>query len=126
MKTIKLINKQRKVYQLIHSYLAINVSATIIDYMQKDIDSKRRKVDNGPESSKFQITHQSTQDLKISRFILASRNNSYFSIRSLNAVADLTNLACTASSKTHLYLVVDVLPNRDYIVRCRIALSRLF
>ena len=96
------------------------------DTTEGEFESKRKKVEEGIDSSKVQITDYFKVVPKISRFLLALKKSIYSSSAGTLIEVDLKDLVTTTKSKTYLYLVVNVPPDKDYKVRHRMVLSRLF
>ena len=54
------------------------------------------------------------------------RISTYANTSNSRVKLDLIDPVCTESAMTYLYLIVDVSPDRDYMERYRVVLSRLF
>ena len=64
--------------------------------------------------------------LKAPKLLSALRKSTYTSIMDFEETVHLMDLVCTGSAITYLYLIVYVPPDRDYIEKYRVVLSRLF
>lgn len=101
-----------------------NMSAA--DTTQEELESKKRKaaaVCNGTNStitSHFSVEPKkprSPPKLKDSKHAKGAHSN--------DSTVNLTDKVCTGLSASYLFLMVDVLPDRNHVARCRIILTRL-
>ena len=103
----------------------MSISTSNIDTIEGELESKRKRTEEGIDSSKVQITNYFKVALKMSKFLSALKKSTYFSFTGIPMEVDLDDLIITTILKTYLYLVVDVPPDKDFIVRYRIVLGRL-
>ena len=102
------------------------MSASNNDTIEGELESKRERAWEEFDSSKVQITNHFKVVPKISRSLSALKKSTYSSSIGTLMKVDLEDPVATTKSKTYIYLVVDIPPDRDYIVRYRMVLSRLF
>ena len=102
------------------------MSTIILGDTQEEIDSKKRKMSDEAKRLKTQITSYFKLQPKMAKSPPALRKSTYTSSTSIEVTEDSNDLVYIGSSITYLYLMVDVSPDRDYIGRYRVVLSRLF
>ena len=94
--------------------------------IQKEIDSKKRKMLNETGKPNAQITSHFKTIPKIPKSPSALKKSTYTTNAAQEDLEDHNNPVCIGTMITYLYLMVNVPPDRDYIGRYRIVLSRLF
>ena len=103
----------------------MSMSTSNIDTIEGEVESKRKRTEEGINSSKVQITNHFKAAPKMSKSLSALKKSTYSSSTGTPMKVDLEDLVITTTLKIYLYLVVDVPPNKDYIVRHRMVLGRL-
>jgi hypothetical protein len=93
---------------------------------QDKIDRKKRKMLDETGKPKAQITSHFKMIPKMSKSPSTLKKSTYTTNTAQEELEDHNNLVYTGTMITCLYLMVDVPPDRDYIGRYRIVLSRLF
>ena len=94
--------------------------------IQEEIDSKKRKMLDKTGKPTAQITSHFKMIPKMPKSPSALKKSIYTTNAAQEELEDHNDPVYTGTMITYLYLMVDVPPDRDYIGRYRIVLSRLF
>ena len=99
------------------------------DSFQLELENKKRKVrviSNGLKADIMNHFKAWPKVPKASKSLLALKKSTYTSTIDSEGIVDLMDLVYTGLAITYLYLIVDILLDRDYMKRYRVVLSRLF
>ena len=102
------------------------MSASFSGDIQEEIDSKKRKMLDATDKHKAQITSHFKTIPKTPKSPSALKKSTYTMNATQEELEENNDPVCTGTMTTYLYLMVDVPPDRDYIGRYRMVLSRLF
>ena len=102
------------------------MSASFSGDIQEEIDSKKRKMLDATGKYTAQITSHFKTIPKTPKSPSALKKSTYTMDATQEELEDNNNPVCTGTMITYLYLMVDIPPDKDYIGRYRIVLSRLF
>ena len=93
---------------------------------QEELDNKKRKVAIDTNSTKTTIISHFNIEPKTLQSPPILKKSIYIRNTKPGETVDLQDPVCFGLSVTYLYLIVDIPPDRDYIERYRIVLTRLF